>query len=259
MFAPLALAVRIGHIAAAKWLLENGADPEVTSQDLCYCKKDLTISTFMWRVLRHLRPIDLHPGKPHWTSLHLAIHYGHNDIVQLLVAHGADTRQVCRSADGPWSALHTAFDYKRGSIIEFLMHRFKGTDMVDINARGRGGVTPLHLAYMSYTYPRNQSLQFVDMALKFGADIDLEYEVDQNQWTLFAIACVEGDSTFAMRLLDLGANAFFDLEQESGGRWTTSDFRGSIGWSLSTRDDPNAEALAQKLDQSMRDHEVAWL
>lgn len=253
MFAPLALAARIGHTKAAKWLLENGANPEVPARDLCRCDQHPMISYNMWRVPHQAIGTDL--GKPHWTPLHLAIHYDHNGMVRLLVAHNADTRQVCRSTDGPCSALHTAFSHRRRSIIEFLMHRFQGTDMVDINARGRGGMTPLHIAYMLYVRSMNRYPQFVDMALGFGAYINFEYEVDQNQWTLFAMACAERDSIFAMRLLNLGANAFFDLEQHSGGRWATSDFRRSIG----SGDNPATDALARNLDQFIRDHEVAQL
>lgn len=253
MFAPLALAARIGHTKAAKWLLENGADPEVPARDLCRCDQHPMISNNMWRVPH--QAVGTYLGKPHWTPLHLAIHYDHNGMVQLLVAYNADTRQVCRSTDGPCSALHTAFSHQRGSIIEFLMHRFKGTAMVDINARGRGGMTPLHIAYMLYVRSMNRSSQFVDMALGFGAYINFEYEVDQNQWTLFAMACVERDSIFAMKLLKLGANAFFDLAQHSGGRWATSDFRRNIG----SRDNPATDALARNLDQFIRDHEVAQL
>lgn len=253
MFTPLALAARIGHTKAAKWLLENGANPEFPARDLCRCDQQPMISKNMWRVPH--QAVGTYLDKPYWKPLHLAINYGHNDMVQLLVAHNADTRQVCRSTDGPCSAIHTAFSHQRGSIIEFLMHHFKGTGMVDINARGRGGMTPLHIAYILYVRSWHRSPQFVDMALGFGAYINFEYEVDQNQWTLFAMACAERDSIFAMKLLNLGANAFFDLEQHSGGRWATSDFRRSIG----SGDNPATDALARDLDQFIRDHEVAQL
>lgn len=244
-FAPLALAARRGLTTAAKWLLEHGADPEVPARDLCSCQND-PLSTFeMWPALNYVRPV---MDQPHWTALHLAIHYGHEDIVQLLVDHGADTRQVCRSQDGPCSALHTAFIHSRVSMIEFLMHRFRGTNMVDINARGRGGITPVHIAFCVQP-------TLLDLALKLGAYVNFEYEFKGNQWTLFSMACAQEDKKLALRLLKLGASPDFNIERESGGRWRTYDFRKSLEWCYG----PDASALALEIDQIDHDHEVAWL
>lgn len=215
-FAPLALAARLGHTTAARWLLENGADPGVPARDLCRCDNDPMISRDTWYVPH--RAVRGSMKQPHWTALHLAIHYGHDDIVQLLVANGADTRQVCRSADGPCSALHTAFYHHRSSIAEYLLSRFRGTDMVNINSRGRGDMTPVHIAYCV------RSSALVDLALESGADINRRYEVDGNRWTLFTMACAREDWVFALRLLKLGASPKFDIEREDGGRWTTSNF-----------------------------------
>lgn len=216
-FAPLALAARLGHTKAARWLLENGADPEVPARDLCRCDNDEPmISRGMWYIPRQrVRPS---MDQPHWSALHLAIHYGHDDIVQLLVANGSNLRQVCRSEDGPCSALHTAFIHNRRSIAESLLSRFQATDKISINARGRGGITPLHIGYCMRSSP------LVDLALKSGADINRQYEVDGNQWTLFTMACAREDWVFALKLLRHGASPKFDVEREHGGRWTTSNF-----------------------------------
>lgn len=251
-FAPLALAARKGLTTAAKWLLENGADPDVHARDLCGCDNEPMISRGMWRVPHQATgPL---MDQPRWTALHLAIHHGHKDIVELLVAHGANTRQVCRAEDGPCSALHTAFIHKRQSTVESLMYRFEGTDMVDINARGRGGITPLHIAYCT----EETQGPLVDLALKFGAYVNLEYEIDGNQWTLFSVACAQRNWKFARRLLKLGANADFDLETQFGGRWTRNDFRRDIAWSEDRVVDWDKAALAMALDKLVRDHEVAW-
>ena len=251
-FTPLALAARKGLPKAAKWLLENGADPEVPARDLCPCDNEPKTSSGMWRVSRQAggQPMD----QPHWTALHLAVHYGHEDIVQLLVAHGANTRQVCRLEDGPCSVLHTAFIHEREPTINSLMYRFEGTDMVDINARGRGGITPLHIAYCL------QSPSLVDMALKFGAYVNLEYQIDRNEWTLFSMACTDEDWSFALRLLKLGAAADFDLEDEYGRRWTINDFLRDVESRLhSFSFGCAATPLLDELDRLTRDHEVAWL
>ncbi|KKY34801.1 putative protein kinase pkk2 [Diaporthe ampelina] len=251
-FTPLALAARKGLPKAAKWLLENGADPEVPARDLCPCDNEPKTSSGMWRVSRQAggQPMN----QPHWTALHLAVHYGHEDIVQLLVAHGANTRQVCRLEDGPCSVLHTAFIHEREPTINSLMYRFEGTDMVDINARGRGGITPLHIAYCL------QSPSLVDMALKFGAYVNLEYQIDRNEWTLFSMACTDEDWSFALRLLKLGAAADFDLEDEYGRRWTINHFLRDVESRLhSFPFGCAASPLLDELDRLTRDHEVAWL
>lgn len=245
-FAPLALAARKGLTAAARWLLENGADPDVPSRDLCPCDNNPKMSSGMWHVPHQATRPPME--QPHWTALHLAIHYGHEDIVQLLVDHGADARQVCRPEDGPCSALHTAFAHRRRSVVESLMDRFRGTDMAEINARGLHGITPLHIAYCM------RSLSLVDTALGFGAYVNLEYEIDGNNWTLFAMACAQQDWAFALRLLKLGANKEFDLETRSGGRWTTDGYYASISGSRN----PNAAALRAEMDHVLRDHEIAY-
>lgn len=209
----------------------------------------------MWRVPHQVTPPLM--DQPHWTALHLAIHHGHDDIVELLIDHGANARQVCRPEDGPCSALHTAFLHERKSTVESLMYRFEGTDMVDINARGRCGITPLHIAYCLQA--ANGSL--VALALKFGAYVNIEYEIDRNQWTIFSMACVEEEFKFALRLLKIGANADFDLEQHFGGRWTMNDFRQHIAPSSDDYlwNKGDAVVLSQELDQLIRDHEVAEL
>lgn len=250
-FSALTLAARKGLTTAVKWLLENGADPDVPARDLCRCDNEPIISRSMWRVPRQAtRPL---VDQPHWTALHLAIHHNHEDIVELLITHGANARQVCRPEDGPCSALHTAFIHKRKSIVESLMYRFEGTDMVDINARGRAGITPLHIAYCV----QSAKDPLVDLALKFGAYVNLEYEIDRNQWTLFSMACAQKDWKFARRLLRLGANDNFDLERPSGRRWTRDVLRRDIACSYDGKVDWDKATLAMELDRLERDHEVA--
>lgn len=251
-FTALALAVREGLTEMVKWLLENGADPDVPALNLCRCDNEPKKSRGMWRFSPGAGGQPVEP--PHWTALHLAVHYDRDDIVELLVAHGADTHQVCRPEDGACTVLHSAFIHKRESIIKSLMYRYQGTNMVDINAGGRGGITPLHIAYCL------ESKSLVDLALKFGAYVNLEYQFDRNQWTLFSMACAEQDWSFALRLLKLGATADFDLEARSGGRWTINDFLSDVESRLHRSPfDCAAATLLDEIDRLLRDHEVAWL
>ncbi|KAK2614658.1 hypothetical protein N8I77_001464 [Diaporthe amygdali] len=245
-YTPLALAARRGRAKAVRWLLENGADTEIPARDLCGCDNELQVSRGMWRI----RPLVVSTvERPEWTALHLAVHYNHSSIVQLLISHSANTQQICRVEDGPCTVLHTAFAHKRKSIIESLIYGLQGTNMVEINAKGRGGITPLHLAYCM----RDEAL--IELALKFGAYINLEYDVDGNQWTLFSMACAQSDWAFALRLLKLGANPDFDLARNPGWRLTTQDFIGSV----SAGCDDDRRALRDEIDHIKRDQEVARL
>lgn len=105
-YTPLALAAFKGLTKAVEWLLKNGADPEIPSRGLCSCRNTLEWYDTVWS------PGDrywLHPVA-HWTPLHLAVERRHEDVVNLLLEHGANTQQICRREDGPCSILHTAFD-----------------------------------------------------------------------------------------------------------------------------------------------------
>lgn len=72
------------------------------------------------------------------TSLHLAAAHGWDDLVQLLLIHGAN---VAAKSDGGWSPLHNACELGSETIVRILM----GTGS-DINAKLLNGMTPLHLA-----------------------------------------------------------------------------------------------------------------
>ncbi|KAI3395603.1 hypothetical protein diail_1041 [Diaporthe ilicicola] len=250
-YTPLALAIRTGLTRPATWLLEHGADTEVPVRDLCDCDNKLKMSRGMWRVPQPQPQPALPAEQPQWTALHLAVHYNHKDLVNLLISHGADTRQVCRPEDGPCTVFHTAFTHKRYSIISSLAYGLQGTNMVEINARGQGGITPLHIAYCM------GDMKLVDIALKFGAYVNLEYDVDGNEWTLFSMACAKSDWPFALELLKKrGANPDFDLTTSFGARnWTTQSFLRENGKGLGE----DFSALKDEITCLLRDQEVAWL
>ncbi|KAL1870221.1 hypothetical protein Daus18300_005286 [Diaporthe australafricana] len=241
---PLALAARRGLTRAASWLLQHGADTEIPALDLCGCDNELMRSKGMWRT----QPSE-EMDQPHWTALHLAVHYDHGDVVQLLVANGANARQVCRPEDGPCNVLHTAFAHKRESIIKSLVCGLQQTNLVEINSRGRGGITPLHMAYCL------GDMGLVKLALRLGAYVNLEYDFNGNEWTLFAMACAERDWPFALRLMKLGANPNFNLTTRYRWQWTMQSLLNDIEGSSSEC----AAALRDELVCFQRDQEVAWL
>ncbi|GAM89598.1 hypothetical protein ANO11243_076370 [Dothideomycetidae sp. 11243] len=72
------------------------------------------------------------------TPLHLAVSHGWDDIVQLLLQHGA---KVDILSDGGWTALHNACEKGSDHIARILL-----AAGADCNARLMNGRTPLHLA-----------------------------------------------------------------------------------------------------------------
>jgi uncharacterized protein len=78
-----------------------------------------------------------------WTPLHLAAHYGHADMVELLLHNNApvDLRSTNAMAS---TALHAALAGRQTRIAKILLDAG-----ADANARQHGGWTPLHSAAAS--------------------------------------------------------------------------------------------------------------
>jgi ankyrin repeat protein/Mg2+ and Co2+ transporter CorA len=72
------------------------------------------------------------------TALHLAIAHGRDDIIELLLVHGAD---VMATSDGSWTPLHNACEQGSVKGLKILLDRG-----ADINVRLLNGMTPLHVA-----------------------------------------------------------------------------------------------------------------
>ncbi|EHB01924.1 Ankyrin repeat domain-containing protein 49 [Heterocephalus glaber] len=73
-----------------------------------------------------------------YTPLHQAAYSGHLDIVQELVAQGADVHAA--TVDG-WTPLHSVCKWSNTTVASFLLQHD-----ADINAQTKGLLTPLHLA-----------------------------------------------------------------------------------------------------------------
>jgi ankyrin repeat protein/Mg2+ and Co2+ transporter CorA len=72
------------------------------------------------------------------TALHLAVAHGRDDIIELLLVHGAD---VMARSDGSWTPLHNACEQGSVKVLKIVLERG-----ADINARLLNGMTPLHVA-----------------------------------------------------------------------------------------------------------------
>jgi ankyrin repeat protein len=105
--APLHTAAWQGHLIVARFLVENGGDPNV---------RDYAGQT----------PL-------HWAALN-----GHKAVAELLLSHGADLQATDSYGATP---LYTAAQKGFRSIVEvFLAHG------ADVNAKTKSGSTPLHIA-----------------------------------------------------------------------------------------------------------------
>ena len=111
---PLLAACQRGNLPVAKLLLERGADANAYSHD--------EESAFFG-----------------YSALHLACHFGHMEVVHVLLAYGADVSE--KSKKGGYTALHRACQMGHLEIAQYLV------DMgADVNQRNAFGSTPLHSA-----------------------------------------------------------------------------------------------------------------
>ena len=76
-----------------------------------------------------------------WALLHSAAYDGRKEIVELLIAKGADVNVKSADGSGGRTPLHFAAYYGHEEIVELLIS--KGAD---VNAKRSNGATPLDLA-----------------------------------------------------------------------------------------------------------------
>lgn len=102
-----------------------------------------------------------------WTPLHLAAHFGHEEVVRLLLELGAevDVRSRNVMANTP---LHAAAG-RHPPVCEILVEAG-----ADVNARQEGGWTPLHAA------ARSGHAETVELLLSRGADPSLTNDDDES-------------------------------------------------------------------------------
>ena len=99
-----------------------------------------------------------------WTPLHKAAYEGYREIVELLIAKGADVNAKNKRGMTP---LHLAAEYGRNQVVELLIA--KGAD---VNAEDEDGETPLNRAI------KVKQTDLADLLRKHGGKTGEELEAE---------------------------------------------------------------------------------
>lgn len=147
-YTPLHWAALAGHKDVAELILANGADVNAISNK----------GRIPWREgeLNGRKVVVLLDSNCGCAPLHIAALNGHKDVVELLLAKGADV-----NANKGRTPLHSAAGHKE--IMELLL-----LHGADVNAKASNGETPLHYA------ARRGEANLAKLLLAHGADINVK-------------------------------------------------------------------------------------
>lgn len=188
---PLLGAVRNGHLAVVRFLLEAGADVNppsaggVTALQVAVAWDQ--VKTVV-ELLQHGASVS-DTTKEGSTYLHLAAGYGHAEIVRILIENGAD---ISSTDQGGHSPLHKAVSSEHADIAQYLLDC--GADPTACSNLGR---TPLHTA----AYWGNHEV--TKLLCSSGADISAS---DSCNDTPLHLAAWNGRYKAVRLLLDSGAD-----------------------------------------------------
>ncbi|XP_025834986.1 ankyrin-2 isoform X3 [Agrilus planipennis] len=138
-FTPLAVAMQQGHEKVVTVLLENDTRGKVRLPALHIAAKKDDV-----KAAKLLLENDHNPdvtSKSGFTPLHIASHYGNEAIANLLIQKGADVNYAAKHNISP---LHVAAKWGKTNMVALLIE--KGAN---IEAKTRDGLTPLHCAARS--------------------------------------------------------------------------------------------------------------
>jgi ankyrin repeat protein len=147
-YTPLHWAALAGHNDVAEFLLANGADVNATSNNG-------HVPWYEGKVNGH-NAVTILDNNYGFAPLHLAALNGHKDVVELLVAKGANV-----NANNGGTPLHRAAGHKE--VMEFLL-----AHGADVNAKANNGETPLHYA------ARRGEGNLAELLMAHGADINVK-------------------------------------------------------------------------------------
>ncbi|XP_050292765.1 ankyrin-3-like isoform X2 [Anthonomus grandis grandis] len=138
-FTPLAVAMQQGHDKVVTVLLENDTRGKVRLPALhIAAKKDDVKAAKLLLENEHNPDVTSKSG---FTPLHIASHYGNQQIANLLIQKGADVNYAAKHHITP---LHVAAKWGKTNMVALLLE-----NGATIDAKTRDGLTPLHCAARS--------------------------------------------------------------------------------------------------------------
>ncbi|XP_063910772.1 titin-like isoform X7 [Zophobas morio] len=138
-FTPLAVAMQQGHDKVVTVLLENDTKGKVRLPALHIAAKKDDIKAAKLLLENEHNP-DV-TSKSGFTPLHIASHYGNQSIANLLVQKGADVNYAAKHNITP---LHVAAKWGKTNMVTVLLEQG-----ANIESKTRDGLTPLHCAARS--------------------------------------------------------------------------------------------------------------
>jgi len=222
-YPPLHLAVKGGHVAVVRKLIESGADvePECPKLKPLHWAARKGHQNVAQQLIEAGAKVDT-PDGTGYTALHHAAENGYGRVVQLLLDSGA-ARDILEAnnktplylsayegnsrvvqlllqeeADAEandssgWTPLHAASAKGHQDVVQQLIEAGANTDPTN-----RGKETPLHLAMA------NRHDRVVELLLEAGAEVDAE---KYDGWTPLHLGAVNGPLESVKLLLEFGAN-----------------------------------------------------
>ncbi|CUT99311.1 Ankyrin [Echinococcus multilocularis] len=197
-YTALHIAAKDGRADIVQCLLASGADPDARTRR-GFCPLHLAAKRGRAEAARTLLQV-MRPelvnavGRNGLTPLHMAAHYNHVPLVQLLLEFGAEAD---RPAGNGYTALHIAAKRNHQDLAALLLANDRDP-IRSTNRESRCGFTPLHLAALE------GNSDMVGLLLLNGADAEHKAK---NGVTPMHLAALEDHVTVAQQLVHEGAQA----------------------------------------------------
>lgn len=187
-------AIYLENEKCVKFLLENGANPNVTIRHLYYTCLNKAVSSEKTEIIELLLQHGADPNGfifDDWTPLHFAICRGREDLFNLLLKYKVDIYSINGA-----SLIYRAIDNKHLDMIPILLKQ-----QIDINKIYDPYGSPMHMIH--WIGDKNKMLEISKILVEYGANLDLP---DHNLMTPLMFALKEDSVDYVEVLLKFGAN-----------------------------------------------------